>query len=146
MRERAPCALVVVSHAKLEVHALHLTLDVTTVKTFTTLAACALNLSQIPNLTTKIPSNNNITTLYEDRDSRLSSKRIGSITLTITLTTTLTTIPLLMLPLPSPNPQLTNGYQLVLTKLKTLHQNDIQHLHRQEMSTSSSQSKRIQSM
>lgn len=138
MRERAPCALVVVSHAKLEVHALHLTLDVTTVKTFTTLAACALNLSQTPNLTTKIPSNNNITTLYEDRDSRLSSKRIGSITLT--------TIPLLMLPLPSPNPQLTNGYQLVLTKLKTLHQNDIQHLHRQEMSTSSSQSKRIQSM
>lgn len=141
MRERAPCALVVVSHAKLEVHALHLTLDVTTVKTFTTLAACALNLSQTPNLKTKIPSNNNITT-YEDRDSRLSSKRIGS----ITLTTTLTTIPLLMLPLPSPNPQLTNSYQLVLTKLKTLHQNDIQHLHRQEMSTSSSQSKRIQSM
>lgn len=54
MRERAPCALVVVSHAKLEVHALHLTLNVTTVKTFTTLAACALNLSQTPNLTTKI--------------------------------------------------------------------------------------------
>lgn len=138
--------LVVVSHAKFEVHAQHLTLDVTTVKTFTTLAAYALNLTQIPNLTTKIPSNNNITTLYKDRDSRLSPKRIGSITLTITLTTTLTTIPLLMLPLLSPNPQLTNSCQLVLTKLKTLHQNGIRNLHHQEMSTSSSQSKRIQSM
>ncbi len=144
--ERTPCVLVAVSHAKFEIHAQHLTLDVTTVKTFTTLAACARNRTQIPNLTTKIPSNNNITTLYKDRHSRLSPKRIGSITMTITLTTTLTTIPLLMLRLLNPNPQLINSYQLVLTKLKTLHQNDIRHLHHQEMSTSSSQSKRIQSM
>lgn len=78
--------LVVVSHAKFDGHAQHLTLDVTTVKTFNILAACALNLTQIPNLTTKIPSNNNIITLNKDRDSRLSPKRIGSITLIITLT------------------------------------------------------------